>query len=106
MLSRFFNNPDAYERDPLGYLQNQVGHVVLGYAAHSALQGNALESIWLLAAYFAWEWAQWRLRGAKKWDGWEDLAFVATGVVAVSVPLVLAPAVFHLWSGLKRREAE
>lgn len=104
MLGYFFNNPDAYEDKPVGFAGNQIGHTGLGGAFGFALIGHWWHAVALLVGYAIWEWLQWRLKGAKKWDCWEDAAFVMAGVLAIYDLLVLAPAIAHLWAGYKRRE--
>lgn len=98
MLSNLFNAPSAFETDPKGYVVNQIGHVAIGAAL-----------CWLLGpfaafgAYAAWEVAQWRYRGAEAYDCLEDAAFAGVGVLALTVPLTLAPAAIFLASGVLRR---
>lgn len=90
-------SPDAYLGEPWGYAVNQLGHMALG-------AGLALFLPWwlVLAGYAAWEAYQVR-SGGLVFDAFEDAAFVAAGVAALTFPPVLGVAALFLCSGFAGR---
>lgn len=100
MIWRFFFNPSAFERDPRGFALNAAGHALIGAA------GSWFFPLWLvLAAYAAWEAAQWFWRGAETWDCLEDWSFVCGGAAAVLAPLAVLPLLGFFLAGVLRRAA-
>lgn len=97
-MLKWLLTPDAFASDPRGFALNQIGHMALGAGLACAL-GPAP----VMVAYLAWEGVHlWR--GGALWDGTEDYAFVAAGVLSVAVwPWAWAFAGLFLAAGTFRR---
>ena len=88
----------AFEGDPRGFALNQIGHVALGAALAWALGPMAAVML-----YAAWEGLHLSL-GGTVWDGFEDMAFVTAGVLALTTPATaLIIAALFLAAGVARR---
>ncbi|PWE29956.1 hypothetical protein DDZ14_16065 [Maritimibacter sp. 55A14] len=102
-LQTAFKSPSAFEGAPWKFAINQAGHMAV-----VGLIGGFILPWWLaLAAYAAWEAAQWWWSEADAWDGVQDVAFVAAGILA-AVTMTwppLAVAGLFLLAGTLRRAA-
>ena len=98
-LTTFYRSPSAFQKRPILYAINQAGH-----AAGVGFVGALVAPWWIvIALYAAWEIAQWRWHGAEAWDGFEDVAFVAEGMVATVFWPVVGITIFRLAAGTLRR---
>lgn len=91
-----FREPDAFRKDPKGYLINQLGHVGLG----AGLAWLGVPALVICLFFLAWELLQWQLYRAEASDCFEDMAFVMSGVVAFYAPILLPVLVFFLLAGV------
>lgn len=83
-----FAKPNAFRRDPYGYLTNQLGHGVLGAMLTTVLAWGCLritgewQSQYLMVAatviIYAGLWECW-VQGWRGWDAFEDTVFVFYG---------------------------
>lgn len=101
MIADFLRSPSSFFDDPTGFARNQAGHAGIGMIAVWALGPWSLGLVAVL--YAAWEAIQWRRYGGDDWDCAQDWAFVVTGALVPSQPLLLLPLAGWLLAGYLRR---
>lgn len=91
-------DPDDFRNDPYAAGLNQIGHMVFG-AALAVFLGY-----WAGIVVIAWEWYQYRNRGALKCDYWADWFFWTFGVFAFQWEYFLPSVVLMggIWMGVTK----
>lgn len=102
MLLDFLRTPSGFERDPKGFLINQLGHMfIFGYIPvyYFGCWGLLAIPLYIILV----EVVQVLLFEGEVWDGLEDSAYVSLGALVGFTPLALVPLALFLLSGVYRR---